>query len=309
MPDIGNYPGGDSRFSDLSHNLRTWDLTSQLIELSGTPEELIFAYGWALHVLTDVIGHPEFTNISHAEIKGMKASFPKGLDPYLYPLEHKQTEFGASAYLLGLDENSFLWDVKLSFPVKTDSGSEKSIISRAFRRVYALNVEDSELMIGTKSLQAQIKRIPVVMKLLGRVKDNWHDILGRLLAFFLRNTLMRLYLLFIDREKNQGAVAVLKPFELSRELTERLIKVIDRIVEEYEIHLAEDFCRMSNTNLDNGEAPVSGRSRHADLLMQEILDSDISKKFENIFNNDYPKVYGEWRNFQESFFNVSRTGS
>ena len=302
FPDIGNYSNSSHGISDLSHNLRTWNLAGDIMALSETAEELFFAYGWASHVATDVFGHPGFTNITQAEIMGVTGEFPDGIPAFAHPLEHKKTEFGASACLLGDEKNIFLWDIKLSFPFEEELGSKKSIVERAFERIYGLTLDPKDIRSGLKNIQRDIKRIPVVMKLLGSVKCRWWEFLDKGLSGFLRFFILPVYLFAASKSLSEGAVAVLKPFRLSKPHEERLLKVIDGCIAGFTNNIRSGFADMKNLNLDTGAMPVSGFSRYADALMKELMEDSPRERFKNIFHEEYSSRYESWEGFADSYF-------
>ncbi len=68
-PDMGMYPGGKPLFSDLAHYVRTGELVRALLRESRSDAERAFAWGWASHVLADVIIHP-LINIAAGDLRG-----------------------------------------------------------------------------------------------------------------------------------------------------------------------------------------------------------------------------------------------
>lgn len=308
FPDMGNYSGLNRSISEFSHNLRTWDLVREMMALSKTPEEWFFACGWAGHVVADVMGHPGFTNVVQAEIMGKMEEFPQGIPAQAFPLEHKKTEFGASAFLLGEAKNIFLWDVRLSFPFEEVLSSKKTMVQVAFERIYGLTLDPLDIRSGLKCLRRDIKRIPVVMKLLGSVRFNRWEFLDRGLSLFLRFIVLPVYLLFASKSLSQGALAVLKPFKLEKKHTERLIEVIHRCVAGYLQDLENDFCHMKNLNLDTGVMPQKGLSKHADFLMKELFNSDPEKRFLDLFGNEYGFLYESWKGFEDLYYSQRKPG-
>lgn len=57
-PDLGYFPGGERFLSDLSHKVRSGELTRSLLMEAREPEERAFAWGWVTHVLADRLVHP-----------------------------------------------------------------------------------------------------------------------------------------------------------------------------------------------------------------------------------------------------------
>lgn len=275
-----------------------------MLELSDTPQERIFAYGWASHIVSDVIGHPKFTNITHAEFAGGARAELEGIEAYEGPLEHKKTEFGASAYLLGLEHNSYLWDVRFEFPI-SEGSQDRSIVEEAFLRTYGCRIDRKSLVTSMKSLRKSIIRIPIVMKLLGSIKGRWYDILENPVSLILRYTALPLYLLFIDKEANQGTVAVLKPFKLKANQKERLIKVIDEIVGSFRSHLGQDFKNMRNLNLDSGKSPGRGVSPYADELISSFTEDELAKIWDEEIGKGSNAMLDDWRTFCGDFYSAN----
>ena len=57
-PDMGYVPGVDRFVSDLAHYIRSVDLTRSLVDRAEDPRQEAFAWGWATHVLADILIHP-----------------------------------------------------------------------------------------------------------------------------------------------------------------------------------------------------------------------------------------------------------
>ncbi|TVP53474.1 MAG: hypothetical protein EA351_15360 [Gemmatimonadales bacterium] len=57
-PDMGFVPGTHRLISELAHYVTPVTLTRALLVEARTPEEVAFAWGWASHVLGDVVLHP-----------------------------------------------------------------------------------------------------------------------------------------------------------------------------------------------------------------------------------------------------------
>ncbi len=62
-PDMGFIPGTERWVSELSHYVRTGDLTRVLLRRASDLREAAFAWGWATHVVTDLELHPR---VGHA---------------------------------------------------------------------------------------------------------------------------------------------------------------------------------------------------------------------------------------------------
>lgn len=57
-PDLGYFPGGRKLLSELSHLVRSGDLSRTLVRSARTQLERAFSWGWVTHVLPDQAIHP-----------------------------------------------------------------------------------------------------------------------------------------------------------------------------------------------------------------------------------------------------------
>ena len=95
IQDLGYYPHGSPKFSDLTHYVRTGDFILALISESRNVDELAFALGALSHYVSDLDGHRFATNV------GEPMLYPKLRRKYgdviTYeddPVAHVKTEFG-----------------------------------------------------------------------------------------------------------------------------------------------------------------------------------------------------------------------
>jgi hypothetical protein len=72
-PDAGYWPGGDRLFSELAHLWRTGDLARSLAEASvDEPVARAYAWGWAAHVLADLLVHPLINQANGERVHGTR---------------------------------------------------------------------------------------------------------------------------------------------------------------------------------------------------------------------------------------------
>jgi hypothetical protein len=64
IQDLGYYPFGKPRFSDLLHYVRTGDFIRALFRDSKSPDDVAFSIGALSHYLGDTIGHPDAVNLA-----------------------------------------------------------------------------------------------------------------------------------------------------------------------------------------------------------------------------------------------------
>lgn len=138
IQDLGYYPHGSKRFSDLTHYVRTGDFIRALIAESQTMNEYAFALGALSHYVSDLDGHRYATNV------GEPILYPKLQRKYgnviTYeddPLAHLMTEFGFD--VLEIAEGNFAPQAYHDF-IGFDVA--KDVLQRAFRDTYGLDLKD-----------------------------------------------------------------------------------------------------------------------------------------------------------------------
>lgn len=93
-PDFGYFPGGWRPLSQLSHCVRTGDLTRALLQGARTPVERAFAWGWVTHVLADHAIHPLIGCAVGELLHGRPDRFVDGDSD---PVAHVRVEAGLDA--------------------------------------------------------------------------------------------------------------------------------------------------------------------------------------------------------------------
>lgn len=95
IQDIGYYPFGDPRFSNLTHYVRSGDFVVNLFRNAHNANELAFAVGALSHYVGDSVGHSTATNLAVPldfprlrKKYGLVVSYAEGRH------QHVQTEFG-----------------------------------------------------------------------------------------------------------------------------------------------------------------------------------------------------------------------
>jgi len=138
IQDMGYYPRGNQRFSDLTHYVRTGDFIVALVSESQNIDELAFALGALSHYLADVDGHRFATN------PGEPLVYPKLQREYgnfityeQNPGGHIKTEFGFD--VLEIAKGNFAPQAYHDF---IGFNVAKLALERAFRDTYGLELKD-----------------------------------------------------------------------------------------------------------------------------------------------------------------------
>lgn len=149
IQDLGYYPFGSRRFTNLVHYVRSGDFVEALITEAQSPEELAFALGGLAHYACDNFGHPLATN------RVVPLMYPKVREEVgeraLYadsPARHVMVEFAFDVlHVAGSGYSAEAFRQRIGFEVS------KPLLERAFRKTYGLELTDlfgdEDLAIGT----------------------------------------------------------------------------------------------------------------------------------------------------------------
>lgn len=165
-PDLNFYPGGDGQISSLAHGDRPADLGRALLEQAETGEQQAFAYGWLMHLTTDIITHPLVNRL-------ITDHFPKqtvqGTDPYAYPLGHHRVEWGIDVNLLqDSSVKPFMADIS---EVLSTVDHLHPYINEVFKKTFDFEVSE-EIWTGSLEGMSKYNRIfQLAWQLSGRTQD------------------------------------------------------------------------------------------------------------------------------------------
>lgn len=149
IQDLGYYPFGSRRFTNLVHYVRSGDFVDALIREAQSPDELAFALGGLAHYACDNVGHPLATNrvvpMMYPKVRaevGERALYADS------PARHVMVEFAFDVLqTAGSGYAADAYRNRIGFEVA------KPLLERAFRVTYGLELKDlfgdEDLAIGT----------------------------------------------------------------------------------------------------------------------------------------------------------------
>ena len=149
IQDLGYFPLGSRRFTNLVHYVRSGDFVEALIRESRTPEELAFAIGGLAHYACDNSGHPLATNLvvplMYPKVRAKVGERALYADS---PARHIMVEFAFDVLqVAGGGYAAQAYRDRIGFEVA------KPLLERAFRATYGLELKDlfgdEDLAIGT----------------------------------------------------------------------------------------------------------------------------------------------------------------
>jgi hypothetical protein len=149
IQDLGYFPFGSKRFTNLVHYVRSGDFVEALIREAQSPGELAFALGALAHYACDNAGHPLATNrvvpMMYPKVRaevGERALYADS------PARHVMVEFAFDVLQVakgGYEAEAYRQ--RIGFEVS------KPVLERAFRATYGLELKDlfgdEDLAIGT----------------------------------------------------------------------------------------------------------------------------------------------------------------
>jgi Zinc dependent phospholipase C len=148
IQDMGYYPFGNKRFSDLVHYVRSGDFVENLINEAGDINEYAFALGALAHYAADISGHPAVNRAVPLEFPSLRKKFGNTVTYEQDPKAHIRTEFGfdvAQAAKKRYAPESY--HDFIGFEVS------KPLLERAFLKTYGIELKDLfkslDLSIGT----------------------------------------------------------------------------------------------------------------------------------------------------------------
>jgi hypothetical protein len=149
IQDLGYFPFGSRRFTNIVHYVRSGDFVEALIREAQSPEELAFALGGLAHYACDNFGHPLAVNrVVPLMYPKVRAEFGDHVVYAHSPARHVMVEFSFDVLQVarsGYEAQAYR--DRIGFEVA------KPVLERAFRATYGLELEDlfgdADLAIGT----------------------------------------------------------------------------------------------------------------------------------------------------------------
>lgn len=301
IQDLGYFPFGSHRFTNLVHYVRSGDFVRALIDDARDVDELAFALGALAHYASDNVGHPVAVN------RAVPLVYPKLRgefgDEVLYvdsPTRHLMVEFAFDVFQVARGGY-----VLQSYHDFIGFEVAKPLLERVFKRIYGLDMKglflSEDLAIGTYRY-AVSTTIPEMTRLAWR---EHHDAIEQLTpgvqraAFVYRfdraryeqefgngyrrpGVLSRMLAFIIKIVPKVGPLRVLAFKPLTPEAERLFIESTERTRQRYRALLTAAGRRrleLQDTDFDRGRIPMRGENSLADATYDELLKSHAAKKF------------------------------
>jgi hypothetical protein len=137
IQDMGFYPFGNKRFSDLVHYVRSGDFVQNLIDQAGDINEYAFALGALAHYAADISGHPAVNRAVPMEFPNLRKKFGNTVTYEQDPKAHIRTEFGFDVAQVAKKRYApKSYHDFIGFEVS------KPLLERAFLKTYGIELKD-----------------------------------------------------------------------------------------------------------------------------------------------------------------------
>jgi hypothetical protein len=148
IQDLGYYPFGSKKFSDLVHYVRSGDFVAEMLRQSQDEKEYAFALGALAHYVSDVDGHPAVNEAVALHYPKLRARYGPSVKYAQDKSAHLKTEFGFDT--LQVAKNRYApaqYHNFIGFEVS------EPLLERVFPIVYGMDLKDvlphEELAVGS----------------------------------------------------------------------------------------------------------------------------------------------------------------
>ncbi|HKR29211.1 MAG TPA: zinc dependent phospholipase C family protein [Terriglobales bacterium] len=313
IQDMGYYPFGNRRFSDMVHYVRSGDFVANLLKDSEDANEYAFALGALSHYASDIEGHPYVNRAVAMDYPKLQRRYGKSVSYEDSPTAHIRTEFGFDVAQVAKERYApKSYHDFIGFKVS------KPLLERAFRETYGIELKDmfATLDLSIGGFRHSISSVIPEMTKAALLTRNNVDVPEK------NDKAKRRYVYYLSRadyEKEWGKeyehpgpfarvlafmfklVPKVGPFKAiafkapSTQTEDMYLKSLDATVAHYKKDLAEINERelhLQNVNFDTGDSTIAGRykltddsyayllgkldGRHFDIITPELRDNILA---------------------------------
>ncbi len=292
IQDLGYYPLGNHKFTDLLHYVRTGDFVAAMLRDARDIKEYAFALGALAHYVADIGGHPAVNAGVALEYPRLRRRYGNSVTYEQNPEAHLKTEFSFDVVQVAKQRYvSKQYHDFIGFEVS------QSVLENAFLDTYGFEMDDllstPDLTIGTfrfgvSRVIPEMTQVAVATQKSADVHEH-DDAARRKFLYHLsradyqkqfgsnyrRPGIFARFLAFLLKLIPRFGALKTLGFKNPTPQTEDLyFKSMNEVVERYQrlLHQAEGgHLNSSNLNLDTGEPARAGKYRLADEAYGELL--------------------------------------
>jgi hypothetical protein len=303
IQDMGYYPFGNKRFSDLTHYARSGEFVENLFAEATDLNELSFALGALAHYASDLSGHPYINRAVALRFPKLRKKYGDSVTYEDDPKTHIRTEFGFDVTQVA--KNRFASDRYhdfIGFEVATP------LLERAFQRTYGIPladlIRDEDLAIGTyrrgiSKVIPEMTKVALLIKPADQVQEKHNRNQKRFLYHVSRSYYERewgskyrrpgfgaRFLAFLFHLIPKFGPFKAVDFVLPTTQTEDMyLKSMDETLANYRRLLAEvkaGTLQLHDRDFDTGEATRAGEYKLTDETYAALLDGLAHRHFDTV---------------------------
>jgi hypothetical protein len=303
VQDMGYYPFGSAKFSDLTHYVRSGDFVVNLINDSSDLNEYAFALGALAHYSSDNVGHPTVNRAVAIEFPKLKKKYGDVVTYEDNPKDHIRTEFGFDVTQVAKNHyTSDRYHDFIGFEVS------KPVLERAFLDTYGIPLTDvvskEDLAIGTfrraiSSIIPEMTRVALIARKKEIVKDTPNFNARKFRYNLSRAAYQREWgkgyrrpgfgtriLAFVLRFVPKIGPFKALDFKIPTQQTEDLyVASVNHTLDNYRsllVAVEANSLALANTDFDTGKPTQAGEYALGDATYAYLVDKLASDNFENL---------------------------
>ena len=303
IQDMGYYPFGNKRFSDLVHYVRSGAFVEALFAEATDLNEEAFALGALAHYAADLSGHPYINRAVAIRFPRLRKKYGDSVTYEDDPKAHLRTEFGFDVTQVA--KNRFASDRYhdfIGFAVATP------LLERAFKRTYGISFTDlisnENLAIGTyrrsiSKIIPEMTKVALLIKPADQVKEKNDRYKKRFLYHVSRSYYNRewgsqyrrpgfgaRFLAFLFRLVPKFGPLRTLDFELPNTQTEDMyLKSMDAALGNYRRLVQEvktGSLHLEDRDFDTGHVTRAGEYKLTDKTYAALLDGLARRHFDSV---------------------------
>ena len=317
IQDMGYYPFGNKRFSDLTHYVRSGAFVEALFAEATDINELSFALGALAHYASDLNGHPYINRAVAVRFPSLRKKYGDTVTYEDDPKAHIRTEFGFDVTQVA--KNRFASDRYhdfIGFQVATP------LLERAFKRTYGIPLTDllhnEDLAIGTyrrgiSKVIPEMTKVAMLLKPADLVQEKHDRYQKRFLYHVSRSYYDRewgtqyrrpgfgaRFLAFLFHLIPKFGPFKAVDFELPNTQTEDMyLKSMDVTVAKYR-HLVDEVkaghLQLNDRDFDTGRPTRAGEYKLTDNTYAALLDGLARRHFDSVTPDLRANILGFYSN-------------
>lgn len=346
IQDMGYYPFGNKRFSDLVHYVRSGDFVENLINEAQDVNEYAFALGALSHYASDISGHPAVNRAVPLDFPKLRKKFGDKVTFEDDPKAHIRTEFGFDVAQVAKKRYApKSYHDFIGFQVS------KPLLERAFLKTYGIELNDMfktlDLSIGSyrrgiSTVIPEMTKVALLTKENVAVPEKDNAAKKQFVYYLSRADYEREWgkqyekpgvgarvLAFLFRLIPKFGPFKAVDFKTPSTQTEDLyIKSVDLTVQTYNKalrDLKDGNLALPNVNFDTSEKTRAGQYKLTDKAYADLLNKLADRRFDHLtpaLRDDVLSFYGnpnapietkkhkdKWRDLQQQLAQLKTAGT